>query len=227
MASTTQTAPETHTGVKLPVLVNNSDEMWSSVRVDPLSGFNAGDRIRLAVESPIKGFLYVINSEIRSNGTFGEPRLIFPDSLAQYNSVTPGMLVDIPDQNEPHPYFKLDPKQGNYAGEFIAVIVSPIKLNFQLGEKGKILNLGNIIDLSVDIQLFASTDTTEQVYTQAEAKAACGSKARDLVREDEKQTSCTKTRDLTRDEPPPQTIYRVNTYSDRPAVALIELKTQN
>lgn len=104
-------ALEIDAGVLLPVKVGGSVEMWSSVRVDPLSPFKAGDFIRLAVESPTVGYLYVINSEISSDGSYGDPSLIFPAPANQYNSVTPGMLVDIPDQKEPFPYFKLAPKK--------------------------------------------------------------------------------------------------------------------
>lgn len=220
----------TDAGVKLPVKVGNSVEMWSSVRVNPLSPFKAGDFIRLAVESPTSGYLYVINSEISSTGTYGEPRLIFPDPTDQFNAVTPGMLVDIPDQKEPLPYFKLDPQKGSYAGELVAIIITPVKLDFQLGDKNKILNIGSVIDtnLGVDVQIFSSPDLKDQVYTQAEADAACGSTSRELVREKEEKTPCGSTsRSLTRDEPMPQTIYRVNTYAGRPAVALIELRTRH
>lgn len=217
-------------GVLLPVKVGSSVEMWSSVRVDPLSPFKAGDLIRLAVESPATGYLYVINSEISSDGSYGDPSLIFPAPANQYNSVTAGMLVDIPDQKEPFPYFKLEPKKGNYAGELVAVVITPVKLNFQVDEKGKILNIGSVIDLNlgIDVQVFGSTSTTEQLYTQAEADSSCGSKSRELVRVKQEQSPCgTTSRSLTRDEPLPQAIYRVNTYRGRPAVALIELRTAN
>lgn len=213
-------------GVKLPVKVRGSVEMWSSVRVDPLSTFKAGDLIRLGVESPTRGYLYVINSEISSDGSFGDPTLIFPAPADQYNSVSPGMLVDIPDQKEPFPYFKLNPKKGNYAGELVAVIITPTKLDFQVDESGKILNIGAVINLSigVDVQIFGRIDKDDEVYTRAEADSACGARSRELTRDKQERSPCgTQSRSLTRDEPLPQAIYRVNTYVGRPAIALIKL----
>jgi len=217
-------------GVKLLVNADGRDELWSSVRVDPLTTFTAGDRIRIGIESPTNGYLYVINSEVSSDGSFGEPTLIFPTADAKFNSVTAGMLVDIPDQKENYPYFKLRPSRGNYAGELVAIIITPVKLDFQLDDRNKILNIGNVIDLDseIDLEIFASIDTNGDLFSRAEADAACGSKARELVREKRESTPCgTTTRSLSRAEPPPQTIYRVTTYRGRPAIALIRLNATN
>lgn len=217
-------------GVQLIVKADGRDEMWSSVRVDPLSPFRAGDKIRIGIESPNAGYLYVMNSEVSTDGSFGEPSLIFPTSDAKFNSVTAGMLVDIPDQKENYPYFTLRPSRGNYAGELLAIIITPKKLDFQLDDKGKVLNVGSVIDLDseIDFQIFASIDTNGEIYSQAESDAACGAKTRELVREKREQTPCgSTTRSLTRDAPPPQTIYRVNTYAGRPAIALIRLNAIN
>lgn len=216
----------TDNGVQLVVATDGGDEMWSSVRVDPLSNFRAGDRIRIGIESPTAGFLYVINSEVSSDGSFGAPSLIFPTVDAKFNSVTPGMLVDIPDQKENYPYFMLRPSRGEYAGELVAIIITPVKLDFELDDKGKILNIDSIIDLDsdIDLEIFASIDTNGELFSRVEADAACGSKTRELVRDKRQQTPCgTATRSLSKAEAPPQTIYRINTYPGRPAIAFIRL----
>jgi hypothetical protein len=48
------------------------------------------------------------------------------------------MLVDIPDQREPTPYFTMTPKKAGYGGEAIAIIISPIPLRIRVDEEGKI-----------------------------------------------------------------------------------------
>ncbi len=214
-------------GYKLPVLVNNLREMWTAERVNPDTPFQAGDRVRLAVESSDAGFLYVIDRETYSDGSYGEPFLIFPASTEEDNSVQPGLLVDIPDQKEDLPYFLVNPKQANYTGELLTVIISPKPLtNIKIDKDGKIKNFDELIELETNsvAEIFNRNDAEDKIYTQAEADSACGSKTRQLVREKSTQNPCgTQTRQLTREEPLPQSIYRVKTQAGQPAVALIKL----
>lgn len=218
-------------GYKLPVLVNNLRQMWTAERVNADTPFQAGDRIRLAIESSVSGYLYVINSEIYKNGMFGEPYLIFPASETEDNSVQPGLLVDIPDQREEFPYFIINPKNANYAGELLTVIVSPKPLtNLKTDKDGKIRNLDDLIDLEInaEAEIFSRSDAQDKIYTQTEANAACGAKTRQLTREKSPENPCgAKTRQLTREEPLPQTIYRVKTAAGQPAVAFISLQVSN
>lgn len=214
-------------GYKLPVLVNNLTEMWTAERTNPASPFQAGDRVRLAIESSDAGFLYVIDSEIYSDRGFGEPFLVFPSSIDEDNSVQPGLLVDIPDQTEELPYFLINPKGANYTGELLTVIVSPKPLtNLKIGADGKIKNLEELIELETksEAEIFTRSDSEDKIYTQAEAGSACGAKTRQLTREKSTQNPCgPKTRQLTREEPLPQSIYRVRTQAGQPAVVFIKL----
>lgn len=217
-------------GFKLPVKVSGAVQMWTAERVNTDTQFRAGDRIRLAVESPVSGYLYVINSEIGSDGSLGTPHLIFPETAAQDNSVVPGMLVDIPDQREELPYFVMNPKKDNYAGEAIAIIISPTPLRIKSDSKGKIEDVENLDELipNAEAEVFIRTDVRDKIYSNAESQSACGAKTRQLEREKAATQPCgTATRQLTREEPLPQTIYRVKTSSGQPAVALIELRTGN
>lgn len=217
-------------GFKLPVLVNNLRQMWTAERVDSDTVFQAGDRIRFAVESSDSGYLYIVNSEIYTDGTFGTPLLIFPAPADEDNSVQPGLLVDIPDHTEDFPYFQIEPKKANYAGELLTVIISPKPIfNLKTDEDGRITNLDELIELeiSADAEIYSRNDTHDKVYTQAEAQAVCGSKTRQLTREKSIANPCgTKTRQLTREEPLPQTIYRIKTQAGQPAVAFIKLNVK-
>ena len=216
-------------GIRLPVrIAAGQTEMWTAERVPLDSRFAAGDRVRFAVESPTSGYLYLVNAEVSDDGTLGTPRLIFPETVAQNNAVRPGMLVDAPDRNEANPYFKLDPRRAGYAGELVAIVVSPVKLNIELGDDGQILNIGDLIDLqgTVEFEIFDREDNGDRIYSQAEADASCGAKTRDLVREKPGAPPC-QDRALTRDQPMPQTIMRVKTRVGLPAVAFVRLNAGN
>ena len=204
--------------------------MWTAERVNPETGFQAGDRVRLAIEASDAGYLYVIDSEIYSDGSFGAPYLIFPASTDEDNSVKPGLLVDIPDQTEDLPYFLISPKKDKYEGELLTVIISPKPLtNLKTDKDGKIKNLDELINLEIDAEaeIYSRDDNEDKIYVQAEADAACGAKTRQLTRESSAANPCgTKTRQLTREEPLPQTIYRVKTVAGQPSVAFVKLNVR-
>ncbi len=218
-------------GYKLPVLVNQLTEMWSAERIDLDAPLSAGDRVRLAVESSDMGYLYVIDSEIYSDNSSGEPFLLFPASTAEDNSVQPGLLVDIPDQTEDLPYFLIDPKQENYAGELLTVIISPSPLiNLKTDQDGKIENLNVLSDLEMnsETEIFSRIDAEDKIYSTTEANSACGAKTRQFVREKSPDKPCgSQRRQLTQSEPLPQTIYRVKTQAGQIAVAFIKLNVHN
>lgn len=217
-------------GFTLPVLVNGIRQMWTAERTNPETGFQAGDRVRLAIESSDSGYLYVFDSEIYSDGSFGAPFLIFPASPDEDNSVKPGLLVDIPDQTEDLPYFVISPRKDNYVGELLTVIISPQPLkNLKTESDGKIKNIEELFDLEIDAEaeIYSRTDEQDKIYAQAEAEAACGAKTRQLTREGSTTNPCgTKTRQLTREEPLPQTIYRVKTSAGQPSVAFVKLNVR-
>jgi hypothetical protein len=213
-------------GYKLPVAVNNKREMWTAERVNFGSSFKAGDRIRLAIESSSKGYLYVINSETYSDGTFGDPVLIFPSSENEDNSIQPGVLVDIPDQTEDLPYFVINPKKENYNGELLAVIVSPKPLtNLKTDQNGKIKNLENLIELEegTETEIFSRNDNQDKLYSQAESQASCGANARKNSTRELERPCGARTRQLTREEHLPQTIYRIKVPTGQPGITFIRL----
>lgn len=215
-------------GPKLPVqMTDGSRQMWIPERVGAETIFQKGDRVRLAIESSITGYLYVVDSEIYSDGRFGAPSLIFPASADEDNSVQPGLLVDIPDKAEDFPYFLISPKGASYTGELLTVIISPKPLiNLKIDKDGYIKNLDELSDMeeNSDVELFSRTDRQDKTYTKEEATAACGAKTRQLTREKSAEKPCgDQTRQLTREEPLPQSIYRVKTVAGQAAVAFIRL----
>lgn len=223
----------TDKGVKLPVKIDGETQMWAAERVGLDTEFVAKDRVRLAIESYSTGYLYVINNELNSDGTLGQPCLLFPESLGDGNSVTPGMLVDFPDQTESFPYFLINPKGANYSGELLTVIISQNRFTNLKTEKNGDCARVNIeemvnVDPDAEVEIFSRLDAADKIYTKAEAASACGSKTRELERVKSTEKPCgMKTRELTREEPLPQSVYRVKTAVGHPIVAYIRLNVKH
>lgn len=197
---------------------------WTPERVSPETTFRAGDKVRFAVESAATGYLYIVNSELRTDGSVGEPFLIFPGSANEDNTVRPGLLVEVPDQSEDLPYFNLTAKRQDYAGELLTVIVSPYPLkNLKTDATGQLANQNELAELEEnnEVKLYAKTDGTGETYSAAEAKSTCERKERELT--GEKAPPCSNSRQLTRDEPLPQSIYLVKTIAGGPAVLFVRM----
>ncbi len=77
---------------------------WMADRVEADTTFREGDHVRISVESPRAGYLYVVDRDLFSDGTTGSAMLIYPWSHAD-NQMRPGRLVDIPAQEDDPSYF--------------------------------------------------------------------------------------------------------------------------
>ena len=90
------------------------------------SSFVPGASVRLTVEVPRAGFLYVIDREKYRDDRLGDPYLIFPTKRTngRDNSVAPGRLVEIPSRDDQPPFFVLAAKPGEI-GELLTLIVAP------------------------------------------------------------------------------------------------------
>src|SRR5712671_1059192 len=95
------------TGARVLVLDGLKQSEWTPERIEADTPLNIGDRVRLTIESPRPGFLYIIDREQYADGSFGEPMLIFPTlhTRGGDNRVAPGRLIDIPAQEDQYSYF--------------------------------------------------------------------------------------------------------------------------
>lgn len=217
----------------LPVLLDDkrTKQMWLAERVDTDAAFKADDRVRFAIESSSKGYLYVIDRETLSNGSFGQPILIFPAKESDDNTVRPGLLFDFPDRNDEWPYLKIQPKKANYTGELMTIIVSSKPLTgITTDGKGHIRNGAWLADLEseANVEIFSRADMADKIYSKPESEGSCGIKTRELRPETTADTPCgIQTRELTRDEPLPQSIYRVKGRAGQPAVAFVKLNVKS
>jgi Domain of unknown function (DUF4384) len=167
---------------------------WIAERVEADTGFHAGDYLRLSIESPRAGYLYVIDRDWFTDGSLGETSLIFP-IRGDVNRLQAGRLVDIPSASQPP--FRATPKP-NQAGEILTIMVTSTPLRLPISDRP--LPISNTQLMEWKAAWGGSTERFEleggagQLRTSQERAAA----------------TPTGVRQLTRDDPGPQTIYLIN-----------------
>lgn len=184
------------------------------VRVEAGSPLAEGDMVRIGIESPTPGYLYVIDREQYANGSLGDPFLIFPTTRTRGgdNRVEAGRLVEIPSQHDDMPYFKVRPslQRPDQVGELLTIIVSEHPLDLKIGRNPLRLQAEQVLDWETRWE--SPTTRIEQVggaglaWTRAEQEAG-----RDA------------TRQLVQEEPLPQTIYSVSTRRGDPLIVSLSL----
>lgn len=107
---------------------DNSKLIAQRVELDTV--FTKGDKVRISIESPRTGYLYVVDREIKKDKSLGEPYLIFPTLRTRGgdNSVGTGKVIEIPAQTDDPFFFEITPTESNYAGEMLTILVSPTKI---------------------------------------------------------------------------------------------------
>jgi hypothetical protein len=158
-------------------------------RVEAGTQFREGDLIRLSIESPRAGFLYVIDRDWFTDGTAGgETNLIFPQK-GEDNRLVAGKLIDIPARHDQP--FKARPK-ANQAGEMLTIIVTLTPLSLPLSKDALPVSNPQLASWekkwSGMTERFEMNDSVGETRTIAELEA-------------------TGARQLTRNDPAPQTIY--------------------
>jgi hypothetical protein len=103
---------------------------WTPERVGSETALREGDRVRLSIEVPRDGYLYVIDRERYSDGRVGGAYLIFPTAhtLDGNNKVTAGRVIEIPAQEDSPPYFTLSRSRADHVAEVVSVLVTPTPL---------------------------------------------------------------------------------------------------
>ena len=202
-------AAATDDGARL--LVQDATAGLMAERIDMGTPLAIGDRVRLTVESPAPGALYVIDREVYRDGTMSDPYLIFPTSRTRQgdNAVRPGRLVDIPDQQDRPNYFSVRPSRPGQTGELLTFIVSPRRLdNLTIGSDPLKLPNQTVADWtkswSAPVQQFVQ-EGGARLWTTQEKAAAGGARL------------------LTQDDPAPQTIFRVAAKKGAPVLVNVQL----
>ncbi|MEP7272807.1 MAG: DUF4384 domain-containing protein [Acidobacteriota bacterium] len=179
-------------------------------RVESETPFAAGDRVRLSIESPRDGYLYVIDREQYADGTLSDPYLIFPTMRNRNgdNAVKAGKVIELPGRSA----FRLTPMRPDYQGEVLTLIVSATPLT-EIKPGPGILKLDRALlevweqKWRAPIERFELNGGAGTPYTKAEKEAG----------ED-------GSRLLTQEDELPQTLFRVGPKPGNALLIPVSLK---
>jgi hypothetical protein len=172
---------------------------WSLERIAEGTLLAPGQKVRLGIESLSRdGYLYVVDREQYADGSFGEARLIFPTKRTPEgaNSVKAGKIVYIPAAPR---YFRIKPSQTSkgHVAEVLTVLVSskPLVDAAQLSMSPMVIERA---------QLESWEKQWGATPTKFEMEGGVGQ-----TMSEKEQAAGLGNSELTRNEPVPQTIYRV------------------
>jgi hypothetical protein len=207
-------SPGESSGARILVQEDASTSEWVPERLGAGATLRQGDRVRLSVESPDAGFLYVIDRERYASGQRGDPYLIFPTTRTREgdNRVSGGKLVDIPDQGDRPNFFTLRNSRADQSGEELTILLTKEPLEgVKIGAKAIALSSEQVAGWEKrwgagKVERFELAGGAGKPWTKAEQEAASA------------------TRLLTQDDPPPQTVYRVVTKESEPLLVKVQLR---
>jgi hypothetical protein len=182
---------------------------WTPERVEAETPFAAGDRVRLSIESPRAGYLYVIDRELYADGTTSDPYLIFPTRRMRDgdNAVRAGRVIELPGQSA----FRLTPLRPDYQGERLTILVTSEPLP-QVTVPADAERLAPSLVAQWETQWAVAAERLELVggagraYTGVERDAAAQGRL------------------LTQGDELPQTLYRVLAAPGAPVMISVPLK---
>ena len=108
------------------VKIRDGDTFLTPARVNSNTPLHEGDRLRLTIESPREGYLYIIYQDTYADGSMSPPTLIFPTRrlLNCDNAVNERVLLTIPDVDSSPPFFRLTRTRPDQEAEVILVLIS-------------------------------------------------------------------------------------------------------
>ena len=179
---------------------------YTATRASLNTPLTVGQKVRLSIESLRPGYLYVIDREKFTDGTLGEPAMLFPSQSIRGgdNRVEAGIAVEVPGQKDPTPYFDITAEDPRLAAEQITILLTEQPL------PGIVAGTERLSPALVD-SWEKSWGTSVR---QSEEKDALGK----LYTKAEREAGESGTRRLSRNDPRPQTTYQVDA---RPGQALL------
>jgi hypothetical protein len=202
------------TGARMLVREQGKSSELIPERVEADTALREADRIRLTIESPREGYLYVIDRDLYADDKMGDALLIFPSHGIRGgdNQVRAGKLIDIPAQEDNPNYFIARPGRGDQVGEVLTIIVTTTPLNLKIGDQPLPVSASELAKWEKtwgsESERFEMKDGAGQTWTKEEQEAAAAK----------------GTRQLTRDEPAPQTIYRVASKNNASFLVNVQLR---
>jgi hypothetical protein len=207
-------ATKSDTGARLLVQEGAESTEWTPERVAANATLTEGDRVRVSIESPRTGYLYVIDREQYANKQVGDPYLIFPTSRVRNgdNAVTAGRLIELPSQDDQPNFFTLRSTKPGESGELLTLLVTEKPIDgLNISAKPLALTEEQVADWQKKwgkpVQELEMVGGVGRTWTKAEQQAGAD-----------------QTRLLTQDDPGPQTIYQVVTGAQDPVLVTVGLR---
>jgi Domain of unknown function (DUF4384) len=184
---------------RLLVQEADSTTQWTPERVPVGAPIAPGDRVRLSIESPRAGYLYVVDREQYADGTSSEPFLIFPTTRTRGgdNKVAGGRLIEVPSQDDRPPFFTMRPSRPDQTGERLTIVVTTEPLK-DLAIAAEPLKLARAVVDGWEARGAAAVERLEMIGGAGRAWSRA-----------EQRAGADATRLLKQDDPPPQTLFRV------------------
>ena len=204
-------------GARLLVMENSQTSQWTPERIEADTPLRVGDRVRISVESPRAGYLYVVDREQYADGSYGDAYVIFPTLRTRGgdNRVRPGKLIDIPAQEDSPSFFTLLPSPGrsDTVAEVLSFIVAPAPLaELPIGDKPVKISAADVAKWeklwATEVERFEMNGGAGRPWTNEEKAASAGS----------------STRLLNQEEPAPQTVYRVASRNKSAVLVTVPLR---
>jgi hypothetical protein len=195
---------------------SNDAVEWMPERVNLNTLLSEGQHVRLTIESPNQGYLYVIDREKYANNTYSDPYLVFPTTRARggKNEVSAGRAIELPDQNDKPSYYtlKAEQKEQKYIGDILTILVSPQPIaDIKIGE----------YPIKLSRQQFEQWEKQWSAKTE-EFSLDNGENSAYTV--EEKSAGSDNSRLLTQDDPLPQTLFHVENKNGDPLLVTVPLQ---
>jgi len=205
----------TDSGERLIVHEGSEAGQWLPERISPNTKLAQGDRLLISVEAARTGYLYVIDREQYTDGSLGEPHLIFPTTrtLSGNNAVKVGRLIELPAQDDSPPYFTLKRSRPDQVAEVLSVLVTPSPLEgIQITDREQQLSESLVGAWEKQWGTRVGLLELEKGAGQSWSK-------------EEKDAGANATRTLTAQSPAPQVLYyRPNTKATEPILIKVRLR---
>ncbi len=206
---------DSESGARLLVLEPNATPRPQvPERIESDTVLSQGDRVRLSIEAPIGGYLYVIDREQYADRTVSAPFLIYPNwqTRAGDNVVAPGRVIEVPDQRDNPNSFIIKSTRPNQASELISLLVSPEPIPGIRAERSA---------LKLEPERFAEW---EKKWGVTGARFELKNGAGVPWSEKEKAAGAGSGTVLTQDDAMPQTLYRLPAKSGNPFLLTLALR---
>lgn len=211
--------PEDETGARILLMEEAKQAHWTPERIEADTPLKVGERVRISVESPRPGYLYVVDREQYADGSLGDAYLIFPTRRTRGgdNKVRPGKLIDIPAQEDDPNYFTLvpSPNRNDQVGEVLTLLVTPQPLPLAINDKPLLLPVSQLKEWEQSwgaaFERYEMEGGAGGAWTTAEKEAA----------------RANTSRYLTQQEPTPQTIYRLAATGKGSLLVTVNLSYRN